>query len=336
MQKLFQINPPGKDAGTEEQMTYIQNLVSMGSGNLISGKMISPAAQIGFVNSSSSYFIQSFELLSNLGLGYWLIDQEAGAGRPPSNISIIKGQFDPNKTKQALVVSAKNDPPATEIYLGSTIYSWGGKDYEPNLSKRLEPPAYDMLGRGGRFVFQDNYAFRTNGTPEIKLVIDTQKGKQNSLADVIEYKLLARELSSHSAMTALLTNQTVSKDYAKRLLTGSTDVKVGDIDTYLAQGPKLLPYQTMALGVAKDEKGFYALVILVHADSETASKNVDLFKRRMEETTSAITGKNWTLWFPSSSITSHGRVLTAKLYGDNVGRTYTDWYYRGDPLLLHE
>jgi hypothetical protein len=47
----------------------------------------------------------------------------------------------------------------------------------------------------------------------------------------------------------------------------------------------------MALGIAKDKQGLYALIILVHADNETASNNVNLLKRRIEETNSIYTAK---------------------------------------------
>ncbi len=96
-----------------------------------------------------------------------------------------------------------------------------------------------------------------------------------------------------------------------------------------------MPYQTIALGIAKDEEGLYALIILVHTDKQTAAKNVNLLQRRIGETNSFFANNNWTFMIPSSSITSHGRVLMAKLYG-NIGRKWLGWYVKVDPLVLHE
>jgi hypothetical protein len=335
MRKQFQINALYTDATDDEQIAYIQNLISMGRNGDMTGRLLAPGAQIGFI-SGYAYLQLGIGLLRNLGLGYWMIDQEAQAGWPPINFSIVKGTFDPEKTRQALAVSAKNDPPTIETYLENEIYSWGKEDYALDLTKVLAPPVYDNLGRGGRFVFQDNYAFRANGMPEIKLVLDAQNGRQTSLADNKDYKLLAQELSSQNAMCAMLSTNTQTISSVKDSLYSYWSGKPEDLDKYLAQGPKLLPYQTMALGLSKDEKGLYAIIVLVHADNETAAKNESLLKQRIEETNSILYSKKWTTFFSSSSITSRGRVLMAKLYGDNVCRMWIQWYYQNDPLILHE
>jgi hypothetical protein len=312
-------------------MTYVKDLYSLDGLE----KILTFAATVGFVNNNSSYLLQSLEALSRMELGYWSIDQEVSAGWPPINLSIIKGRFDAEKSQQALVESAKDDPPVVETYNENTIYSWGG-DNEINLGKRLTPPAYDMLGRGGRFLFQKEFAIRTNQTSTIKQVLDAQKGSQPSLAEATEFALIAKELSSYGAMSAYLSNQTQSFDLIRDLLAASSQSKTEDLDKYLAQGPILLPYQTIGLGIAKDEKGLYGLIILVHADEQTATKNGSLLKQRIEETSSFLTSVKWTTMFPDYYLTSHGRVLTAKLYGANIGRDWLSWYFERDPLVVHE
>jgi hypothetical protein len=331
MRKQLQVDAPRKDAPPDEQLTYIQNLYSLDGLE----KTLAFAATVGFINNNSSYLLNSFELMSNIGMGYWMIDQEVSAGWPPINISIVKGKFDPEKTQEALAESAKDDPPALETYHENTIYSWGG-DNEVNLGKRLEPPVYDMLGRGGRFIFQKDYAFRANTTSPLKQVLDAQKDIQKSLANIPEFSFIAKELDSHGAMSAYLSNQTQSLEYIRSLLPGETQSKTEDVDKYLAQGPKLLPYQTIGLGIAKDNEGFYGLVILVHADEQTAAKNADLLKQRINETSSFLAGIKWTSVFSNSSITSQDRILTAKLYGADTGRNWLTWYFQHDPLVLHE
>ncbi len=331
IQKQLQVDAPLKDATPEEQMTYVKDLYSLDGLE----KILTFAATVGFVNNNSSYLLQSLEALSRMELGYWSIDQEVSAGWPPINVSIVKGRFNPEMSRQALAESAKDDPPSTEIYNENTIYGWGG-DNEINLGKRLSPPAYDMLGRGGRFVFQDNYAFRTNQTSTIKLVLDAQKGKHVSLAEVSEFSLIAKELFSHGAMSAYLTNQTQSFEITRDLLAASSQSGVQDVDEYFSKGPILLPYQTIGLAIAKDKKGPFALIILVHTDEKTAEENASLLQQRINQTSSFITSINWTTMFTNTSVTNRGRVLTAKLYGPDIGRNWLAWYFNHDPLILHE
>jgi hypothetical protein len=137
-------------------------------------------------------------------------------------------------------------------------------------------------------------------------------------------------------MSAYFSNQTQSFEITKDLLAAASPSKTEDIDKYLAQGPILLPYQTIGLGIAKDEKGLYGLIILVHADEQTATKNVSLLKQRIEETSSFLANVKWTTMFTDVSVTSRSRVLTAKLYGPDIGRNWLAWYFQHDPLVVHE
>jgi hypothetical protein len=328
MRQEFQIDAPSTNATVEEQKEYLFELLKWPNPT----ERLQVAASPGFVNDAK-YLEYNLKAMHNLGLGFWSIDQDAEAGLPPAMLDILKGRFDLEKTRQALAVSAKDDPPSIETYGGNTIFSWGG-DNEINLQKSLMPPVYDFIGRGGRFVVQRDYAFRTTETPGIKLLIDTQNGKHASLSDVSEFQLMAQELSSLGALSALLTNRTQSIDFARSILSASGQYKAQDVEKLLAQEPRLLRYQTIALGMAKDEKGPYALIILVHADDPAAAKNVTLLRQRIEKT-SSLNGSPWTSIISSSSVTSHGRVLTAKLYG-YIARNWLSWYYQVDPLVLHE
>lgn len=330
IRKEFQISTPVTDATVQEQVAYLKNILTLGG---LGTNLVFPAS-IGFVNSDYSYMQYSLEAMHNLGLGYWSVDQEARAGDSYRQFfTVLKGQFDPQKTRRTLAVSSKEDPPSLETYRANTIFSWG----EDSLLKRMDPPAYDVLGRGGRFVFQNDYTFRTNQTPQIKLVLDTQNNKHDSLADVSEFRLMAQELSSYGAFSAILSNQTQSLDYIRSKVIGIYEVetdRLKELMESLEQGPKLLAYQAMALGIARDDNGLYLLIILAHEDGETASKNVALLRRRIEETSSR-SGIPWTSKISSASITSHDQVLTAKLYGD-ISKIWYDWYFRPDPLVLHE
>jgi hypothetical protein len=339
MRKDFGINAPGTNATVDEQTQYLTSLSQMGSQTGFSQlHLATPPGSC--ITGGSQYLPYSLEAMLNLGLGYWSIDQEAEAGKPGSMGFILKGHFNTETTRQALAVSAKDDPPSIETYNGSTIFSWGG-DNQINLIGRFNPPIYDALGRGGRFVVQNNFVLKTYDTAGIQDVLDAQKGKLASLADVTEFKLMAQELSSQGALTAIMTDRVQGLAYWTEneivdLIKAQNEqtVKASDIDKYLAQGPKLLPYQTMAFAAAQDAKGLYALVIIVQADAQTAAQNVILLKQRIAETDSLITGQPWTSMISSSSITSHGRVLTAKLYGDSISRGWDYFYNVRDPLFL--
>jgi hypothetical protein len=331
MRRQLNIEAPEKYATIDEQIDYINALcLTDGTEN-----QISLASSVGFINPSVIYLQQSLETMSNMGLGYWSIDQEARVGWPPSDISIIKGQFDPGKCQQTLIASSKNDPPKIETYGENAIYSWLG-DYEVNLSKRFAPPVYDNLGRGGRFVFQEGYAFRTNGTPPLKSVLDTQASKISSLAEVPEFNPLAREFSSYHAISVLMSDQTQNLAYFKQLLAASIQATTEDVDLYLKQGPLLKPYRTIGLGIAKDKKGLYGLIVLVHADEQTAKENVNLLQRRIDETSIFYSKARWSSLFSDVSISSNGRVLTAKLYGPDIGIDWLKWYTQRYPLVIFE
>ncbi|MBI2830448.1 MAG: hypothetical protein HYX81_04735 [Chloroflexi bacterium] len=328
MRQEFQIAAPAADATVDEEMEYLSTLFKWNNAY----ERFDVAEFPGFFGAMR-YPAFVLQAMHNLGIGYGSIDQEAKAGPQPVTFEIWKGRFDPGKTRQRLTISSKDNPPEIEEYSGNTLYTWG-KDYLPDLEKRFAPPAYDHLGRGGRFIVQSNYAFRDTGTPEIKLLVDTQNGKHSSLSDVTEFRLMARELSSLGAVSALLTNQTQSVNNVKRWLIGSSQLGTQEVEKLLGQGPKLLRYQTIALAMAKDEKGLYAVIILVHEDDQTASKNVALLSRRIQETT-LLDGSPWTRRISSSSITSRGRVLTAKLYGGGAN-AWRRLYWEASPLVLHE
>ncbi len=323
MRQEFKITVPGRNSTGD--LYDLRNLNS-------EPQHLQFATTPGFFHGDG-YVSYSLAALNNLGIDFQSIDQDVEARHPPRMIDILRGRFDPENTKQTLTVSAKNSPPLIEKYSGNTVYSWG-EDYEINLAKRLTPPVYDNLGRGGRFIIQRDYLFRTMDTPTIKLIVDTQAGKHSSLSDVNEYRLMAQELSSLGALSALLSSQTQSLDNMTRLLRASDNLSAQEVEKLLTQGPKLLRYQTIAIGIAKDENGFYALVILVHEDDKAAAKNVTLLRQRIQETTN-LYGTPWTSMISSSSITNHGRVLIAKLYGD-MARAWLQWYIMSDPLVLRE
>jgi len=237
----FQISVLESNATIVQEKLYLKEILKHPGET---GRPVPAVATCPGLFDHAAYFEYSLEQLHNLGLGFWSIEQEAEAGHPPEIFDILRGHFDPENTQQTLAVSAKDDPPYIETYGGNTIFSWGG-DHEISLIKRLSPPVYDHLGRGGRFVIQNDYVFRSFTTAGIKLLIDTQNDKHKSLFDVTEFRLMARELSSQRAIAAFLTNQTQNIDDVRRRLTEQYDMQ--NVDDLLGQEPKLVRYETIAL-----------------------------------------------------------------------------------------
>jgi len=330
LRKVFKVNAPKVTCSTDEIWQYFTDLRQ--ANDMTNPDAVYLASPVGIFNNTTMLG-NSNEAMQNLGFGYSSIDQETSSGTPPVTYHILKGQFSLETTRQALAVSAKTDPPVTSTYDGNTVFSWGG-DNQINVSKSLKPPAYDQLGRGGRYVVQNDYVLRTNATPEIMAMLDAQKGKQTSLNNVTEFNLMAKELAAQGVFSTLMTNKTQSVEYVTRMLTLAGTVNDQDLNNYIAKGTKLLPYQSMAVGRGRDDKGSFALVILINADAQTATQNVALLKQRINETGS-ISGNPWTSYFTSSSITSHDRVLTAKFYGAK-GSWWFNWYNNADPLVLCE
>jgi hypothetical protein len=327
MRTLFQISVPGINATPEQQYNYLLNLF------MADRHMWNPLAGMAFFGESYwGLDAQSLMKMNNIGLNMADVDQEVDVGCPPRNSRIIKGTFNPQNTRNCLAVIAKNDPPSIEMYGNNQVFSWG-EDYKTNLRKADTAPVYDSLGRGGRFVFQDSYSFMTKGTDEIKLLIDTQNGKHRSLAEAKEFILLAQELYMQGTLTAVLSNRT------QALASLPSEVR----EKVQSQVTRLLPYQALGAGEAKDEKGAYILVILVHADDQTAARNIALLQRRINETTSSFSGNPWTYYFSSNTITSKENVLIGKLYmriSSNMVRHFVP-YGNGpmniiEPLLLSD
>jgi len=333
LRKVFNVNAPKVNCSEDEIWQYLTDLSQ--TNDMTNPGAVYLASPVGIFNNTT-YLGNSNEAMQNLGFGYSSIDQETSSGTPPATYHILKGQFSLETTQQALALSAKTDPPVTSTYDGNIVFSWGG-DNQINPSKLLTPPAYDQLGRGGRYVVQNDYVFRTNATPEITAILDTQNGKQTSLNDVPEFNLMAKELSAQGIFSTLMTDKTLSVEYVTTILKSEEKANALDLNNYIAniaKGTKLLPYQSMAVATGRDDKGLFAMVILVNADAQTATQNVALLKQRINETGS-ITGNPWTSYFTSSSITSHDRVLTAKFYGAK-GSWWFNWYNNADPLVLCE
>ena len=117
---------------------------------------------------------------SSVGYGLDDVEGEITAGVPPSTYEAIIGRFDPAASRIAISNCSGCPQAEIESYRGVEYYAWG-EDFEQDLRARLQPPAFDELGRGGRLVFAESYVLRALWTAGIEEMIAVQES--GSLAD---------------------------------------------------------------------------------------------------------------------------------------------------------
>ena len=262
-------------------------------------------------------------------------------GGPDPSEDVVRGRFDPQATDAALSACSDCPEPSREEHRGIPYYSWG-EDYAINFDMKFAPPAFDQLGRGGRIAVLDEYVFRTNGTSEMKALIDAHLNEAPSLADVEEIRLLAGGMSKLRAYTMFLSDKVQLwglSELAKRSL--QEDAPQADIEAMeqklVESGPLLRPYDAYGVGAAKDEDGAYTALVLVHADDASAEENVGLLRRRIEEGSSVWYVITWSDFIDVDTleIKAEGRLLLARLRGDLAAISLA-WVYQHDFLIFHE
>ena len=272
-------------------------------------------------------------------------DQTMVAGVHPRLMEVMYGRFDPQATARTLsTCSGECTPPdAQEEYRGVVFYSWG-EDYVVNRRKSFAPPAFDLLGRGGRIAVQDRYVFRTFGTDDMKELIDRSQDRRPSLADVEEYRLLVQGMSELGAYSMSLTDRTRGFQQTLEYFCQGSGLTMDNPDCIrvgaaMERGPMLRRYQVFATGVGKDDRGAYTALVLVHADNRSARVNVGLLRRRIVQGHSSIASQSWPEVFDTDTmeVVARGRALLAKLRpAEGKPPSWQPWERPNDPLLLHE
>jgi hypothetical protein len=181
-------------------------------------------------------------------------------------------------------------------------------------------------------------------------MIDSYENNIDSLADNEDYRLLAGGLEKLDTVTAFFSSEPQSaanfKEIHKQQLEEMEPETREILLAELENSVKLKPYQALATGAGKDEKGYYLTVALANADEETARQNVKLFEQRLNQSRRVWGprprngGEPWSDFIESMSIESRGRLTLAKVYGPIV--EYWDRFDISspwgpyEPLLLHE
>ena len=275
-----------------------------------------------------------------LGFDVRNVDQSVLAGLEPVAFEVVRGRFDPRATDEALRECSECPPALRDQHRGHSFYSWG-EDFVGDSTKFRGPPAYDFKGRGGRIAVEDNYVFRTVWTEGMKALIDASQGQFATLADVEEFRLLAKGMADLEAYATVLSDLTPGFGNILTWIFGDTGqqkltpAEIEAVTVDVSMTPLLRPYVSFASGQGKDERGPYMALTLVHSDATSAEENVALLRRRIEETRSIWRGDLWIDMVDSMEITAEGRVLSAKLWGRISVNWYT-WFDEREPLLMHE
>jgi hypothetical protein len=232
------------------------------------------------------------------------------------------GHFDPESIES--VLSKRDGWPewaaenySRESYRNVTINSWlNGIDN--HTDDRYLPPNLDQYGRAMPFAVSSENLFVSNSVQNIKSMIDSNAGKSSTLADVSEYALVTEGLYKLGAYVAIIGDEALANGQS------------GSLAKY-----HLTDFLTFGTGFARDEKGTYITIVLVHDSNNKAKTNVELLSKVIDKYKPVLKTPGSDKLIYDTQISSEGKVLLAKLYTDDP--VYWSWWLiSGDEFLYHE
>ena len=322
---VFGIPLPGPEAGEPAIQEYIIGILGPATmAHLTQGPFITGISGEAMGNPRREYL--AFDSRN--------VDQSVEAGIGPFILEVAWGRFDPDATGRALASCSECPPPDIVTHNDVSFYSWGG-DGQGSLRERHGPPAFDHLGRGGRISVSSEYVYRTVETPGMKALIDSRAGDGQSLADVEEFRLLGRAMSSLGAYAAFFSNQThkvttVPDD--RSIIVTAPDLHQKLI-AEIGDSSLLLPYLAFSTGVGRDGTGRYMALALVHGDAESAEENGRRLEKRVRGNPEL---KAWMDGLEEYTSRVEGRVLSVMLRGDGPASKWKSLSLTITPLIPHE
>ena len=274
--------------------------------------------------------------MSYLGFDIGDMEQSILAGEPPYVLEVASGRIDPEATERSLSRCTECEEPKIHEHRGVEFYSWGD-DLRPNLAKRLHPPAFDELGRGGRIAVLDSLVLRTLWTQGMRSLIDAYRNNRDSLADDPDLALAAGELQSLGVYSAILFGdvERFTTNPLDSLLSAEEQAQLEKMRAELGMEAEDTPDEFSALGagVAKDADGFLTILVFVYEDADVANSNVQGLEEMLANGQSIATGQPWTEYFPQSGVWSDGRALIARLRTERPG-IWLQVVFNNENLLL--
>ncbi len=298
------IQAPAEDTSDEGLEEYLLALRPTG---LAEGPWISGFTQYG---------IRQLEHRAYLSFDIGDLEQSIGAGEPPFILEAASGRIDPEATERSLSRCTECEEPEIHEHRGVEFYSWGD-DLRPNLAKRLHPPAFDELGRGGRIAVLDSRVLRTLWTQGMRSLIDAYRNNRESLADDPDLALAAGALQNLGVYSAILFGdvERFTTDPLDSLLSAEERAQLEKVRAELGMEAEDTQdyYSALGTGVAKDSDGFLTILVFVYEDEDVANRNVQDLEEMLANGYSFATGQPWTEYFPQSEVWSDGRALIARL-----------------------
>lgn len=275
VRETYDIPLPPLDADNEAIMEYFMAL----AGHPSTGLRIAGASFVSGLGPSRAY--ESPIRRQNIGFGPQDVDQDISAGGPPLTIEAIKGDFDLAAIEEAISRCDESVMPDIVSYEGIVIYDWGP---DIHRERRLMPPAFDNLGRGGAIAVQEDYVFRVLTLEAVEVMIDASQGRVTSLADNPDFSLMAEALWEMGAHSIFLSDRVVDREedapLPQSLLFGPRTYGTG------------VGWRVTELAGALRAFTFMAIV-LVYDSPEEARSEVGGFIGRMQRSASFWTEEPW-------------------------------------------
>ncbi len=238
------------------------------------------------------------------------VDASIWAEDPPRTLEVMTGRFDPEDTGRWLAACAECPEPETLEHGGVAFYSWG-EDLALDLPKRLQPPAFDPVGRGGRIAVLDSLVLRTIETEGMRNLIDAYLDSRDSLADDPDVALAAGALDGLGVYSALLVGYMEPRSFLSDEEQAQLERTRKALGMEAPDDPD--EYAVVGTGIGNDEDGLYTVLVYVYEDEDTATRNVEKLQELLATGRSLVADKPWTEYFPASEVWTEGKALIAKL-----------------------
>jgi hypothetical protein len=290
-------------------------------------------APLGILSFENQHYSDGVAILEEgFGISLGAVDRTLAAGvAPPRYLYATAGAFDPDAIEAQAASCERCTPGERRDYRGVAYLTWGG---EMALDKRMAPPAFDEFGRGGHFVFTDDYVIRSNFLEDFEASIDASLG-EGSLLNDDAYRLASEELDRHELVGLFISTQGYGSEHARHMadqLSENDTLERFALAWEVPAGERLRAFQLFAVGAGLADDEPFTLIVLVHPTEAAAQENVERLNERLA-TGLAEADVPFASLFTSTEVTSNGRVLLATLRGeDRLGLALN----RFEPLLLHE
>jgi hypothetical protein len=311
--------------GTEGELTALEEIAIKAEQHL----GIATLAPLGTYEASAFP-----EIAANweryLGLAIDDIDQSLDAGQPGTRVGVAIGRFDRNAMVALLEQCTECVSPDVIEHAGVAYFDWGeglGGD------RRLEPPVFDHLGRGGQFQIDDAYVLRTLTAAAMTASLDA-RANDASVIERDDFRGLADALDGLEAhedieiLSATFSDLHLGPDIVSGL--AASGFAPASVKTALTQ-ELLRPYSAYAVGIGRRDAESVALIVLAHDSEADAAENERRLDNRLATTTN-IQNQPWSEVFSGWEIERDGTVIIATLEGGIHGASP----YIPEPLLFHE